>query len=401
MRWQAQTLRSRVIDPEQIIYLDNNATTALDPAVVEEMLPYLTKYHGNPSSGYGFGAQVRHALDLARERVAALIGCAPAEIVFTSGGTEANNSALHSALQLNPQRRHVVTTAVEHSATLRYCERLEKLGHEVSLVGVDRSGQLDLAEFERTIRPDTAIVSAMWANNETGAIFPAVEMARIARAKRVPFHTDAIQAAGKVPIAVSECPINFLSLSAHKIHGPKGVGALYVNARSAFRPLFSGGAQENSRRAGTENVAGIIGFGKAAELAAHALEQKAERMKTRRDRFENRILAEIQGSSINGRDSARLPNTSSISFAGVEAEAALVLLDREHICCSAGSACHSGSLEPSHVLLAMGFDREDARSTLRFSFSRFNTEDEAAVAADAVVRTISRLRAMPGSSRSN
>jgi len=240
-----------MIAGDQIIYLDNNATTQLDPAVIEEMLPFLTDYYGNPSSGYTFGRQVRRAIDLARERVAALLGCEPGEIVFTSCGTESNNAAVNSALQLDPNRRHVVTTAVEHSATRRHCETIEKRGCSVTVVGVNAEGNLDLEELERAITPQTAIVTVMWANNETGVLFPVDKIAEIARRKRVLFHTDAIQTVGKIPIQLAGTTINSLALSAHKLHGPKGVGALYVNKRSAFKPLMIGGSQENNRRAGT------------------------------------------------------------------------------------------------------------------------------------------------------
>lgn len=381
-----------MIAPGKIIYLDNNATTQLDPAVVEAMLPFLTTHYGNPSSGYRFGAQVREAVERAREQVAALLGCEPAAIVFTSGGTESNNSAINSALQLDPGRQHIVTTAVEHSATLRHCEYLAKRDYPVTFVGVDREGNLDLDEFEQAIRPDTAIISAMWANNETGVLFPIDKIAEIARRHRVLFHTDAVQVAGKLPILLAEPMPSSCSISAHKLHGPKGVGALYLHRRFAFYPSVIGGNQENNRRAGTENVASIVGFGKAAERAMEALEEEQTRVRAMRDRFENALLAQLPETFVNGDREMRLPNTSSLSFAGIESDAALVLLDRQDLCCSAGSACLSGSLERSHVLRAMGVSEPRLRGSLRFSFSRFNTEADVDQALVVVPRAIAKLR---------
>ena len=383
-----------MITPDKIVYLDNNATTQLDPAVVEAMLPFLTDYYGNPSSGYHFGGQVRTAIEEARERVAALVGCEPGEIVFTSCGTESTNTAINAALQLDAARQHIVTTAVEHSATFRYCEQLAKHGCAVTFVPVDSKGEINLDELEQAIRPETALVSVMWANNETGVLFPVEAIADIARRKRVLFHTDAVQAAGKIPIELSASPINFCSLSAHKLHGPKGVGALYVNRRSAFRPLLIGGAQENGRRAGTENVASIVGFGKAAERAAESLPLDIPRVRALRDRFETTLLANIPDTHVNGDRTARLPNTSSLAFTGIESDAALVLLDRHRICCSAGSACRTGSAEMSHVLRAMAVSEERIRGSLRFSFSRFNTEAHVDAALAAVSAVVTKLREM-------
>lgn len=383
-----------MIAPEKIIYLDNNATTQLDPAVVEEMLPFLTNYYGNPSSGYAFGSQVRDAIELARSRVAELLGCMPSEIVFTSCGTESNHTALNSALQLDSKRQHIVTTAVEHSAIRKHCEQLVKGGAEVSVIGVDENGNLDLAEVEHAIRPETAIVSVMWANNETGVIFPVEEIAQLARRKRVLFHTDAIQAVGKLAINLANSAIKFCSLSAHKLHGPKGVGALFVSRRTAFRPMFFGGGQESERRAGTENVASIVALGKAAELAAGAMADEQTRVRVMRDQFEEALLAEVREACVNGDRTARLPNTSSISFTGVESNAALLLLDRQGLCCSARSACHTGSLAASHVLRAMNLGEERTRGSLRFSFGRCNTEAEVDQALYLVPRVIAKLRAM-------
>ncbi|MEY2561276.1 MAG: cysteine desulfurase [Verrucomicrobiota bacterium] len=381
-----------MISKEQIVYLDNNATTQLDPAVLEEMLPFLTQYYGNPSSGYGFGAQVRRAINLARERVAALLGCEPAEIVFTSCGTESNNAAVNSALQLDPARQHVVTTAVEHSATWRHCEALSKKGCSLTVIGVDGEGNLDLEELENAITPQTAIVSVMWANNETGVLFPVEKIAEIARRKRVLFHTDAIQTVGKIPIRVADSTINSLSLSAHKLHGPKGVGALYVNKRSAFKPSLIGGSQENNRRAGTENAASIVALGKAAECAVAALAEEGTRVRALRDCFEKAILEKVPGAFVNGDPKARLPNTSNVSFAGIDSGAALMMLDRQQLCCSAGSACRTGAVESSHVLRAMKVSDDLARGSMRFSFGRFNTEGDVERALEIVPAVIARLR---------
>jgi cysteine desulfurase len=386
-----------MISREQIIYLDNNATTQLDPAVIEEMLPFLTDYYGNPSSGYAFGRQVRAAIDLARERVAALLGCEPAEVVFTSCGTESNNAALNSALQLDAGRQHVVTTAVEHSATRRHCEMLSLGGRSVTVVGVDGDGKLDLAELEKAITPQTAIVTAMWANNETGVLFPVEKIAEIAHRKRVLFHTDAIQTVGKIPIRLADSTINSLALSAHKLHGPKGVGALYVNRRCAFKPSLIGGGQENKRRAGTENVAAIVALGKAAECAAAALTEEATRVRAMRDRFEMTMREKVPNTFVNGDLEARLPNTSNLSFAGIESDAALMLFDRHRLCCSAGSACRTGVPEPSHVLRAMNVEPDRMRGSMRFSFGRFNTEPDVDKALTIIPGVISRLRDLSSS----
>jgi cysteine desulfurase len=381
-----------MVSREQIIYLDNNATTQLDPAVIEEMLPFLTEYYGNPSSGYTFGRQVRRAIDLARERVAALLGCEPVEIVFTSCGTESNNAAVNSALQLDPARRHVVTTAVEHSATRRHCETLAKRGYSVTVVGVDGEGNVDLAELENAVTPLTAMVTAMWANNETGVLFPVDKIAEIARRKRVLFHTDAIQTVGKIPIRLADSTINSLSLSAHKLHGPKGVGALYVSKRCAFKPSLIGGSQENNRRAGTENVASIVALGKAAECAMAALAEEGTRVRAMRDRFETGVREKVPDTFVNGELAARLPNTSNLSFAGIESDAAVVLFDRHQLCCSVGSACRTGSVEASHVLRAMNLSPERTRGSMRFSFGRFNTEADVDKALEIVPAVIARLR---------
>src|SRR5438874_10568665 len=383
-----------MIRPEELLYLDNNATTAIDPAVLESMRPFLEEFFANPSSGYGFAAQVREAIEEARQQVADLLGCEAGEIVFTSGGTESNNTAFHSALQAAPDRQHVVTTAVEHSAVLRPAKDLEGRGYALTFLDVDKSGQLNLNKLADAIQPDTALLSVMWANNETGVIFPIEKVAAIAREKKVPFHTDAVQAAGKIEIKLGDVPLQFLSISGHKLHAPKGVGALYVNRRSRFRPLLLGGSHENNRRAGTENAASIVGLGKAAEIALAKLADEQTRVRNLRDRFEKMLLERISGARVNGACAERLPNTSSIMFDGIESDAALFMLDQKNVCCSAGSACRTGSLKPSHVLSAMGLLGDEARGSLRFSFSRFNTEAEVDRVLKIVPEVIAKLRAL-------
>lgn len=376
-----------------LIDFNANATTRLDPRVLEAMLPYLAEHYGNPSSGCRLGKLAANGVRRAREQVARLLGCDPGEILFTSGGTESNQTAFHSAVELNPERSHFVTTAVEHHAVLKPLEALEAKGsHTLSRLGVHRDGQLDMIDIDHIITPKTLLLSVMAANNETGVLFPVEELAEKARERGVFFHTDAIQAAGKVPLNLADSAISFMSVSAHKIHGPKGVGALYINRRTGFRPLLLGGSQENGRRAGTENVPGIVGFGMAAELAAEALDQGAALTRTLRDTFERGIRERVPGTQVNGGESPRLPNTSNIAFQGVEAEGALLLLERAGICVAAGSACTSGSLAPSHVLTAMGLPREQARASLRFSFSRFNTLAEVETVLEILPNLIARLR---------
>lgn len=379
----------------QIVYLDNNATTEVDPAVIKAMMPYLTDFYGNASSAYRFGTQVADAVALAREQVAGLLGCEPEEILFTSCGTESNNAAILSALSLDPDRQHVISTAVEHSAIIKQGEALAKRGIEVTWLRVDSNGQIDLKELERAIRPDTAIVSTMWANNETGVLLPIHEIAEIVRAKGAFFHTDAVQAVGKVPVNLAGSKINFLSVSGHKLHCPKGIGALFINRRTRFTPFLYGGSQENGRRAGTENVASIVALGKAAELAAAAMAEENSNVRALRDRFEETVLRQIPGTQINGDPVNRLPNTSNLTFDGVDSEGVLLLLDRAGICCSAGSACTAGSIHPSHVLRAMGFSTERARGSLRFSFSRFNTEADVDKALAHLPQVVEKLRTAP------
>jgi len=374
-------------------YLDNNATTQVAPEVLEAMLPFLNEQWGNPSSAYSFGHELARPLELARANVANLINAEPRELVFTSCGTESNNTALHSALVTQPGKRHVLTTAVEHSANIKFCQFLRKQGFDVTLLPVSPDGTLDLQLLESAIRPDTAVVSAMWANNETGVLFPVAEIADICRHKGVMFHTDAVQVAGKLRIDVAELGVNFLSLSAHKLHAPKGIGVLYVKRHTRFQPYLMGGSQERGRRGGTENVAGIVAFGRAAELASARLGEGSSRVGALRDRLESGVLASIPGSSANGAGAPRLPNTSNIAFEGIEAEGILMLLDQAGICASSGSACTTGSLDPSHVLTAMGCDVARARASVRFSLSYYTTPQEVDYLLETLPGIIQKLRA--------
>lgn len=376
---------------QPLIYLDNNATTQVDPAVFDAMMPWLRDEYGNPSSVYSLGKRAAAALDTAREQVSGLIGATPAEIVFTSCGSESINSAILSAASLDPDKTHIVTTAVEHSATIKLCEHLARRGYEITWLPVDKLGRLDLDRLERAIRPDTAMVSLLWANNETGVLFPVEEISRITNAKKVPLHVDAVQAVGKLPINVTELGAQFVSLSGHKLHCPKGVGALYVNRRMRFTPWLRG-SQENSRRGGTQNVASIVGLGKAAEVAGRHLDEEFHLVRTYRDQFERTILETVAGTEVNGDRENRLPNTSSLAFASIESEGALMLLDERGICCSAGSACTSGSVHPSHVLSAMGCSTDRARSSLRFSFGRFNSAEQIDTVCSVLPEVIGKLR---------
>ena len=375
-----------------MIYLDNNATTAIDPRVLDAMLPYLREQYGNPSSAYAFGKKVARAVEHAREQVAALLHCEPAEIVFTSCGTESDNTAVQSTLWLDRDRKHIITSKVEHSAILRQAEALARRGYEISWIEVDERGLPDLSTLEEAIRPDTAIVSLMWANNETGVLFPIEEIAAICQSKQTIFHTDAVQAVGKVPIDLQTGNIQFLALSGHKLHAPKGVGALYVNRRTRFNPFLIGGSQEEKRRGGTENTASIVALGKAAELALEHLTEENTRVRDLRDRFEQAVMKRISGVRINGDTEKRLPNTANLAIEGADSEALLMLLDQKGVCCSAGSACTAGSLEPSHVLRAMGFSTDRARASLRFSFGRFNTEEEVSAAANILATAVDKVR---------
>jgi cysteine desulfurase len=358
------------------------------------MMPYLTKLYGNPSSMHTFGGQVGYALKEARTQAARLIGASPDEIVFSSCGTESNSTAIWAALQSNPDRRHVVTTRVEHPAVKNLGERLEKRGYRVTSVPVDSQGNLDLDYLYDHLNDDTAIVSIMWANNESGVIFPVEEISRQVNERGIVFHTDAVQAAGKVPIDVSQTGIDMLSMSGHKIHAPKGVGVLYVRKGTKFSPFLVGGHQEGGRRGGTENVASIIGMGKACELAAGPLSTDMPRVADLRDRLEEGLLKSIPNSIVNGNRRSRLPNTTSIAFEYVEGESILLLMDQHGICASSGSACTSGSLEPSHVLRAMGVPFTAAHGSIRFSLSTYNTEEEMDFIIDKLPPIIERLRAM-------
>ena len=375
-----------------LLYLDHNATTPIDPAVRDAMLPWLENEFGNPSSVYSLGRRAAVALAKAREQVASLVGAQPSEIIFNSCGTEATNTAILSALAIDPDKRHIITSTVEHSATIKLCEYLATRGYEITWLPVGKDGLLDPDRLEAAITSETAVISLLWANNETGVIFPVEEIAAIAARKKVPLHLDAVQAAGKVPINLSELVAQYVSLSAHKLYAPKGVGALYVNRRARYTPLLRG-SQEESKRGGTQNVASIVAFGKAAELAQAHLLASAERIGSLRDRFEKTILTTIDGVRRNGTDEPRLPNTSNLTFAGIEAETALLLFDKEGLCCSAGSACSSGSINPSHVLTAMGVTREEARASLRFSLGRTTTNNGIDHALEIINRTVAKLRA--------
>lgn len=361
---------------ERFFYFDNNATTRVAPEVADAMIPFLRDGWANPSSAYRIATDVHKAVESARAQVAGLINADPKEIIFTSCGTESNNAAIHSALVTQPGKRHVITTAVEHSANMNYGEFLRKQGYDVTFLPVESDGSLDLHVLEKTIRPDTAIVSAMWANNETGVLFPIEEIAAICRSKSVLFHTDAVQTPGKLKLDVKSTGVDFLSLSAHKLYAPKGIGMLYVKRRTRFQPFIIGGHQERGRRGGTENVPHIIAFGKAAELALSGLASEYSRVRKLRDRLESTILKLIPNSFVNGARDNRLPNTSNIAFEFVEAEAVLMLLDQVGICASSGSACTTGSLDPSHVLMAMGLTPMRARGCVRFSLGIYNTDED-------------------------
>ena len=378
----------------KIVYVDNNATTRVDDAVVKEMLPYFSDCYGNPSSMHTFGGQVGHDIRKAREKVAAIIHAEPEEIVFTSCGTESDNTAIMSAINAAPQKKHIITTRVEHPAVKNMAEYLTKKGIRATFVPVDRQGKLDLDYLADSLTDDTAVVSVMWANNETGVIFPIKEIADILKEKDIIFHTDAVQAIGKVPVDVRKVNVDMLSLSGHKIHAPKGVGALYIRRGTRFSPFMVGGHQEAGRRGGTENVASIIGIGKACELAMNHLEDETVHLKKLRDRLEAEILKCIPGSLVNGDIENRLPGTANISFEYVEGEAILLMLNEHGICASSGSACTSGSLEPSHVLRAMGVPYTAVHGSIRFSLSRYNTDDEITYILERIPGIIKRLRHM-------
>ena len=377
-----------------IVYLDNNATTRVAPEVFEAMVPFLTELYGNPSSAYSFGKRVEGHVKEAREKVAALLGCTPKEIIFTSCGTESDNAAIWSALQTTG-KKHIVTTQVEHSALMNQTDWLEKNGYGVTRLPVAADGTLSLADVEKAIRDDTAIVSIMWANNETGILFPVEEIASLCKKKGVLFHTDAVQTPGKIDLRhVVQSDIDFLSMSGHKLHAPKGVGVLYVKKRTKIVPYVIGGGQERGKRGGTENVASIVGLGRAAELALEKLGDEQTRVRAMRDRFEEALLKRLPNIYINGKRDQRLPNTTNIAFDFIEAEAILFRLDHVGICASSGSACTTGSLDPSHVLSAMGMTPARARSCVRFSFSHYNRDSDIDYALQIIPPMIEGLRAM-------
>jgi len=369
-----------------MIYLDHNATTPIAPEVREAMLPYLTDDWGNPSSSYRFGAKLRTVVEKAREQVAGLIGSYIGEVLFTSCATESNNAAIHAALKARPRKGHVITSAVEHSSVLSYCKALEGDGFRVTYLPVDRDGLLNLADLEAAICDDTAIVSIMWANNETGVLFPVKEIAGICKAHGVLFHCDAVQVAGKLPLDVPKMPVDYLSITAHKFNGPKGIGALYVNRNAPFSPYVCGGHQERGRRGGTENVASIIGMGVAAEIALGKLAGYESRVRPLRDLLEKGILENVESVELNGHPTLRLANTSNITFRGIESEALLLLLDEEGVCASSGSACLADSGEPSHVVRAMKSDSGASRQMIRFSLDLSSSAQE-------IVRVISLVKA--------
>ena len=373
------------------IYLDNNATTKIDEDVLAAMLPYLSIYYGNPSSMHTFGGQVGRAVRQARSQVASLLGAEDSEIVFTSCGTEGDNAAILAALKAQPKKKHIITTEVEHPAILNLCRRLEKEGYTVTYLSVNSKGQLDFDELEASLTGNTAVVSVMYANNETGVIFPVEQIGQIVKEYGAIFHVDAVQAVGKIPLNMKTSTIDLLTLSGHKIHAPKGIGALYVRKGVRFRPLLIGGHQERGRRGGTENVAGIVALGKAAELAQQHLTSIA-REKQLRDKLEREILRTIPNTVVNGDPVNRLPNTTNIGFKYIEGEAILLSLDQFDICASSGSACTSGSLEPSHVLRALGLPYSVLHGSIRFSLSRFTTEKEIDRVLEVLPGIIHRLR---------
>ena len=380
----------------RVIYLDNNATTKVAPEVMEAMLPYLSEYYGNPSSMHSFGGDVAAKIRAARENVAALIGAAsPDEIVFTSCGTESDGTAIRAAIESYPARKHILTSRVEHPAIKNLYETLSKKGYRVTFVPVDGKGRLDLDYLYDNLSEDTAVVSLMWANNETGVIFPVEEISREVKDRGIVFHTDAVQAAGKFPIDVKATGVDMLSLSGHKFHAPKGIGVLYIRKGTKFSPYMIGGHQEHGRRGGTENVASIIALGKAAEMAKKHLEDNGyARIGKLRDKLEITLLEKIPHSMINGEREHRLLNTTNISFEYVEGEAILLMMNEYGLCASSGSACTSGSLEPSHVMRAMGVPYTAAHGSIRFSLSRYTIEEEIDVVIEKLPPIIERLRSM-------
>ena len=378
-----------------LIYFDNAATRRVRDEVFEEMRPFLAEAYGNPSSVYGIARENKKALDLARSRLAGAIGAGPEEIFFTGSGTEADNWAIIAWAEKNADKgSHIITSAIEHHAVLHSCEYLEKRGFSVTYLPVDAGGLVSPADLEKALTNETILVSVMAANNEIGTVQPVAELGAIARARGAAFHTDAVQALGQIPVDVKAMNVDMMSLSAHKVHGPKGVGALYVRKGLRLPPFIHGGGQERGKRAGTENVAGIAGFGKAAELAVSELPREASRLAALRERLINGILRNIPDCRVNGHREKRLPGNANISFDYIEGEAMLLMLDMKGICASSGSACTSGSLDPSHVLLALGLPHEKAHGSLRFSLGRYNTEEEVDAVIAALGPIVERLRAM-------
>ncbi len=382
-------------EDKKMIYLDNAATTRTDPKVVEAMLPYFTEYYGNPSSVYEFSGISKKAVTDAREILARSIGAKTQEIYFTAGGSESDNWAIKAAAEaFGKKGKHIITSKIEHHAVLHTCEYLEKQGYEVTYLDVDEDGMVKLDELRNAIRPDTILISIMFANNEIGVIEPIREIGEIAKEHGIPFHTDAVQAYGHVPINVDEYHIDMMSASAHKINGPKGIGFLYIRTGVKIRSFIHGGAQERKRRAGTENVPGIVGFGKAAEIAMASMEERSRREEQLRDYLMEKVLAQVPYTRVNGHRTGRLPNNCNFSFQFIEGESLLIMLDMAGICGSSGSACTSGSLDPSHVLLAIGLPHEIAHGSLRLTLSQENTKEEMDYVADQITRIVERLRNM-------
>ena len=377
------------------IYLDHNATTPVDPAVLEAILPFFAQEYGNASSIHGFGQKCRAAVEEARDEVAGLLNARASEIVFTSGGTESNNQAIFGLVNAaNAARKHVVTTTIEHSAVLNPCEELQRRGVEVTYVAASGEGRVSPEAIRQAVRPDTVLISVMMANNEIGTIEPVEEIAAIAAEKGIAFHVDAVQAAGKIPVDVKSIGAPLLAISGHKLYAPKGVGALYVRDGTRLDALLFGGLHGRDGRPGTENVPGIVGLGKAAEIARRALAEESPRIAALRDRLERGLLASVPLVRVNGCCAPRTPNTSNLIFPHIEAEALVIALDLQGIACSAGAACSSGTIEPSHVLTAIGLDRADARASVRFSLGRCTTGDEIDFVLDVIPRTVQRLRSL-------
>jgi len=374
------------------VYLDNNATTPVAPEVFEAMRPFYTEHFGNPSSSHHLGDRPAVAVRDARARIASFLGCSDTEIIFTSCGTESDNLAIRGVLEARRDKRHVITTAVEHSAVLNPVHRLESSGFRVTTVGVNRDGQLDLDALREALSDDTAVVSVMYANNETGVINPVEKIAEIAHSRGVPLHVDAVQGVGKVPVRMDTLGADLMAVSAHKFHGPKGVGALVVKKGTRWAPVFLGGSQERGRRPGTENVAGIVAMAAACDYAETHFSHYQNRVRQLRDHLESSLVDAIPGAFVNGTGSPRLPNTSNMGFPGIEAHAMLVLLDQAGICASGGSACHSGATEPSHVLAAMGLTPEEAASCIRFSLSTMTTDDDIDYCLEQIPPIVLRMR---------